>query len=222
MARDPSMPFDVNSYVGDTQHLTTEQHGAYLLLLFSAWKRGGVLPNDDAQLAAIARLTPSKWAEHRTVLIAFFMPEGPGLTQKRIRRDLLKAKRYALPDAAQDGDLFDFPKGGGLPDCPHETIVALWKECRPEMPQPMVWNETRRAQLKTRWREAAQSKRWASQDEGLAYFRRLFVWIGRSRFLTGRVKPQGDRQVFMIELPWLILPANWLKVLEGSFHGDDA
>lgn len=215
------MPFSVPSYQRDTQHLSTEQHGAYLLLLFEAWSRGGVLPNDEAQLATIARLTVSRWTEHRAVLMAFLTPDGPGLTQKRLKRDLLKTKRYIGPDAPQTGALFDFPTAG-LPDCPHEAILALWREVRPEMPQPSAWNETRRSHLKTRWREAAQSKRWASQEEGLAYFRRLFVWIGRSRFLAGRVAPQAGRQTFHIELPWLILSANWLKVIEGAYHGDDA
>jgi uncharacterized protein YdaU (DUF1376 family) len=67
----PWMPFYVNDYLGDTEHLSTLQHGAYCLLLFSYWRRGG-LPDDDQQLANITKLSLDDWLIHRKVLQAFF------------------------------------------------------------------------------------------------------------------------------------------------------
>jgi uncharacterized protein YdaU (DUF1376 family) len=58
----PWMPFHVGDYLGDTGHLSTIQHGAYLLLILHYWRTGG-LPEDDAKLARIAKLSVKNWTE---------------------------------------------------------------------------------------------------------------------------------------------------------------
>lgn len=92
---DTWMPLLVDKYLGDTTHLSTEQHGAYLLLLMTAWKRDGVLPSSEAQLSAICRMTPARWKANREVLLAFFTAteDGTGLTQKRLSQELATAKK---------------------------------------------------------------------------------------------------------------------------------
>ena len=90
------MPLLVDKYLGDTTHLTTEQHGAYLLLLMALWKREGVLPAKEDQLASIARMPAAKWKASREVLLEFFRPteDGRGLTQKRLTEELLRARAH--------------------------------------------------------------------------------------------------------------------------------
>ena len=39
MSKLTSMPFLVDAYIADTTHLSLEEHGAYLLLLFAMWRR---------------------------------------------------------------------------------------------------------------------------------------------------------------------------------------
>jgi uncharacterized protein YdaU (DUF1376 family) len=65
------MPVYIGDYLADTMHLSTEQHGAYLLLLFHLWRRG-VLQDDDVVLAQITGLTISAWGISRAVLAEFF------------------------------------------------------------------------------------------------------------------------------------------------------
>ena len=80
------MPLYINDYIGDTPHLSTEQHGAYLLLLFAYWSKGG-LPDDDQQLANITRLPLDVWCQHRPVLKALFLDNWK---HKRVEAELLR------------------------------------------------------------------------------------------------------------------------------------
>ena len=84
----PFMQLYVADYLGDTRHLTTEQHGAYLLLLMTMWRSDGVIPNDDAKLARIAGLTVAKWKRIRADVLAFFTVCEGGLTQARLAAEL--------------------------------------------------------------------------------------------------------------------------------------
>jgi uncharacterized protein YdaU (DUF1376 family) len=88
---DTWMPFYIGDYMRDTSRLTTEAHGAYLLLIFDYWASGKPLPDDDQQLAAITRLAVSKWKALRSVIAPFFIV-GDGLWKhKRVDHELATA-----------------------------------------------------------------------------------------------------------------------------------
>ena len=99
----PWMPLYVGDYLGDTGHLTTSQHGAYLLLMMHYWRKGE-LPDDDRQLAKITKLSLKTWCRHRPVLQQFF---HSGWRHKRIdtelHRMLLISEKRA--EAGQKGGL---------------------------------------------------------------------------------------------------------------------
>jgi uncharacterized protein YdaU (DUF1376 family) len=71
------MPLYIGDYLSDTQHLNTQQHGAYLLLMMAYWK-SGPLPDDEEQLSAIAKLTGDSWIKAWGVLQPFFPVNGDG------------------------------------------------------------------------------------------------------------------------------------------------
>jgi uncharacterized protein YdaU (DUF1376 family) len=91
------MPLYIGDYLADTQHLTTTQHGAYLLLIMYYWQHGG-LPDDEDQLRRIVKL-PKQYRngaksdkEWRSICLAIASLFQPGWKHKRIDAELEKAR----------------------------------------------------------------------------------------------------------------------------------
>lgn len=84
------MPLYVADYLADTTRLTTEQHGAYLLLIMDYW-RNGPLPDDDAALSNITRLPTATWKKHRPAIARMFSIEGGEWRHKRVDDEYAKA-----------------------------------------------------------------------------------------------------------------------------------
>ena len=87
----PWMPLYVGDYLGDTGHLTTAQHGAYLLLMMHYWRKGE-LPDDDRQLSKITKLPLKTWCDYRPTLQDFF---HSGWRHKRIDAELERMVRVS-------------------------------------------------------------------------------------------------------------------------------
>lgn len=98
------MPLDIGAYLGDTMRLTTQQHGAYFLLLLDYWK-SGPLPDDDAVLAGLTKVDPTEWkSKVGPVVRRFFNLGGDGLLhQKRSDAEIEKAGR--ISDARREAAL---------------------------------------------------------------------------------------------------------------------
>lgn len=85
------MPLYINDYLGDTTHLTTEQHGAYLLLLMHAWKSGGRIPNDPGELQDLTKTTEEGWQSMERRILKFFRAEGAWLVHDRVVDEFQRA-----------------------------------------------------------------------------------------------------------------------------------
>ena len=139
------MPLYWGDYLADTQHLSTLEHGAYLLLIGRYWTGGKPLPADDARLAQIARLPLPQWRRVKPALADMFICDADVWRHKRIDKELQKAEvRYrqrvaasrkgvaarrkpngvspgqpdGYPDDEPNGYLTDYPDGNldGYPD----------------------------------------------------------------------------------------------------------
>ena len=80
------MPVFIGDYLADTMHLNTEQHGAYLLLLFHLWRKES-LRDDDAVLGKICGLSEKAWRTQRGVLAEFFQVADGFWTHKRVEKE---------------------------------------------------------------------------------------------------------------------------------------
>lgn len=84
MSKAPSMPMYWDAYLADTTHLTTEEHGAYMLLLAAMWRRNGWVPDDDRDNARILGLTIGKWRKIKVRLSGFLMFREGEISQKKL------------------------------------------------------------------------------------------------------------------------------------------
>lgn len=148
MSERPYMQLYIADYLGDTQHLSCEQHGAYLLLLMAMWRAGGELPNDDKKLARICRLTLGKWRRVKEDVLPFFEQNENGLTSLRLNKWQRGPVRRGVPQRIRSA-VFDehgercgycgkingpfqvdhvFPRSRGGTDDPDNLIVAC-RDC---------------------------------------------------------------------------------------------
>src|SRR6185312_5368220 len=88
MAALPYIQLYIADYLADTAHLTTIQHGAYLLLIFNYWQRGHALNNANGRLAYVVRMSNEAWEQHEQTLAEFFEVDGDEWINHRIDEDL--------------------------------------------------------------------------------------------------------------------------------------
>jgi uncharacterized protein YdaU (DUF1376 family) len=98
MAEFPALQLWTDAYLGDTAHLTTTEHGAYLLLLMTAWRSGDCsLPDDDKMLARFCRMNCQQWARIKPLMLTFWKVENGRWRQSRLTDEwgAVKQKREA-------------------------------------------------------------------------------------------------------------------------------
>lgn len=103
MAEFPALPLWTDAYLGDTAHLTNEEHGVYLKLLMFAWRTPDCcLPDDDRRLAIMTGLSDKKWRTMKPVIAAFFTLGDGVWQQKRLTRErnFVRGKSEKNRDAA--------------------------------------------------------------------------------------------------------------------------
>lgn len=127
------MPLYIGDYLSDTMHLTTEQHGAYLLLIMAYWKNGGPLPGGDAQLAAISRMSIDAWSIAKEVLVNFFcISEDGKWVNKRADLEMASAgekKAQAVKKAANAAAARWNKASIDAPSIPQEVPEHILEEC---------------------------------------------------------------------------------------------
>lgn len=135
------MPLYIGDYLSSTSRLTTEQHGAYMLLIMDYWKNGP-LPDDDAVLAQICRMTSDAWSNASSTLRAFFKQDGSTLRHSRIDAEMEEAKEGKSKRKAKAEAAAAKRWGKDAPSNATGNEQALPDECPSPSPSPSVSNDT--------------------------------------------------------------------------------
>lgn len=167
------MPFYVGDYLRDTGRLTTENHGAYLLLIFDYWTSRAPLPDDDDQLAAIVRLPVARWQKARKVIVNYFTVADGVWRHKRIDAEIERAnsiskarqeagKRGGKAKAIATSELEQTPKQNPTPSPSpsHVPPLAIQEDSSPP-PAGEVAKQKRKTRLDAEFVIEINSERYA-------------------------------------------------------------
>jgi uncharacterized protein YdaU (DUF1376 family) len=100
MSAPPYMRFWPADYLGDTRHLTTQEHGAYLLLILAYWQNEGPLADDDKRMARIVGMTPREWTKAKKTIAEFFQIAAGQWRHKRIEAELAHVRTKSAKASA--------------------------------------------------------------------------------------------------------------------------
>lgn len=93
MAEFPAIPLWTDAYLSDTRHLTAAQHGAYLLLMFTAWRtKDNSLPDDDDKLSSWAAMDKRTWLKNKKIVMSFWCKTDGVWRQKRLDDERKRAE----------------------------------------------------------------------------------------------------------------------------------
>ena len=85
------IPIYVGDYLADTLDFTTEQHGAYLLLIFHYWKQKKPIKNDQKKLANISKISLTKWKKISPEILEKFEQKNGLLHHGRLDKEITQA-----------------------------------------------------------------------------------------------------------------------------------
>ena len=109
----------------------------------------------------------------------------------------------------------------GLPTCPHQDILNLYKKHLPQLAQPRVWDGVRQTNLRQRWLQAAKPsefspKGYANQADGLAWWDSFFGYIAKDTKLAQGFETK-DR-TWRPDLVWIVNATNFAKIIDGKYQ----
>lgn len=173
------MPMYWADYLADTQHLTAEEHGTYILLIATYWRRGSPLPDDDKFLANVAKTNRQRWAQLRKSIGPLFIIRGGAWEHKRLEIEILKSSER-LNSARANG------RAGGLAKSKLVTVTTTEERkkelsLRESTPQPKrksrlslpenFPDEVSRKWSETLWLSKGRADLCDSMDDEAAKFR---------------------------------------------------
>lgn len=223
----PYMPLYIGDYLSDTAHLTTLEHGAYILLIMNYWQRAKPLDNSNGRLANVARLSNQDWAIVEPTLKRLFTVDGDIWVHDRVERELSKvksksekAKKAGKASASKrankrstnvkrtpnhtDTDTDTDSKDSYISGSPEREAFDAFNEVarRTGLPLAQAFTESRKAKLRQRLAECGGMEGWLVALDKLA----------TSAFCTGT-----NGNGWKADLDFLLQQKSFTKLMEGSY-----
>jgi uncharacterized protein YdaU (DUF1376 family) len=109
----------------------------------------------------------------------------------------------------------------GLPTCPHQEILNLYKKHLPQLAQPRVWDGVRQSNLRQRWLQAAKPSVFSpngydNQADGMAWWDSFFNYIANDTKLANGFETK-DR-TWLPDLVWIVNATNFAKIIDGKYQ----
>jgi uncharacterized protein YdaU (DUF1376 family) len=119
-----------------------------------------------------------------------------------------------------DTDAYASLSAEGLPTCPHQDILLLYKKHLPHLTQPRVWEGNRQVVLKSRWIQAAKPSNYSpegykTKEDGLKWWDSFFGYIANDSSLANGFKTK-DR-TWLPDLEWITNATNFAKIIDGKY-----
>ena len=241
--------FNIGDYQSHTNHLDPLEDLAYRRMLDWCYLHEKPLPLDANEIARIIRLRDHA-AIIRDVLTEFFSRYGEGWVCDRVLEEIQhykakieqasragKASAERRSNGGSTGvqltnnhepitnnhikESKDSLSPAGLPTCPHQEILNLYKTHLPQLAQPRVWDGTRQANLRQRWTQAAKPsvfspQGYSSQAEGLKWWDSFFAYIANDTKLAQGFETK-DR-TWRPDLVWIVNATNFAKIIDGKYQ----
>jgi len=240
--------FNIGDYQSHTNHLDPLEDLAYRRMLDWCYLHEKPLPLDANDVARIIRLRDDA-ATVQDVLNEFFNRHDEGWVCDRVLIEIqhYKAKIEQASRAGKASAERRSNSGStgvqltnnqepitnnhikeskdslsaGLPTCPQNAILELWKKHLPNLPQPRVWDGSRQQALRARWAQAGKPstfspKGYSTQEDGLAWWDSFFAYIANDTKLAQGFETK-DR-VWRPDLVWVVNATNFAKIIDGKYQ----
>ncbi len=247
VAEFPAIPLWTDAYLGDTTHFSTIEHGAFLLLLFTAWRTSTCdLPDDDVLLAKYCRMTQAQWQRVKpTIMAKWRLSEGRWSNGRLLdERDAVRRRIGQRSDAGkasalkrQHREATSVQRAGNETATTTATPIPTVSSLRSDTsspPKPSQSEALEVAAAMQAYNSAAQRVGWSvatkltqpritairarlKDSGGLAAWQAAMTRAAASDFLTGRASRGNGHEGWAPDLDWFLKPKNLTKLMEGSY-----
>lgn len=212
MSKAPSMPMYWDAYLADTTHFSTEEHGAYLLLLAAMWRRDGTVPDADKDNARITGLTVRKWKAFKVRLGTMIIIENGHITQQNLQKIWKKTQEKIQKNAA-NGSLGGKAKSNKINKLDQANATKTLKR-NPTIPEPEPYSDNKKKEPKGSQKKGTRlSEDWTPSEDQISFARQQGlsdeeIAIEADRFRDHWISKSGQDAR---KVNWTATWRNWIR-----------